>query len=99
MPNGFINVPDWFSWENQGGGIAVGHLNGGGQLDLIVFMIDAPQGQNQAFYRVGRSLDQDGRPTDGWGEWTAIPDWFPWENQHGSIAVDDLDGDGRPELV
>jgi hypothetical protein len=92
-------VPDWFSFENQGAGLALWDLDGSGQLDLIVFMIDAPQGQNQAFYRVGRSLDRDGRPTGGWGEWMAIPDWFPWENQHGGIAVDDLDGDGRPELV
>jgi hypothetical protein len=26
-------------------------------------------------------------------------DWFSWENQHGSIAVADLDGDGHLELL
>jgi hypothetical protein len=28
MANGFIAVPDWFSWENQGAGIAVTDLDG-----------------------------------------------------------------------
>lgn len=95
----WIDVPDWFSFENQGAGLALWDRNGNGRLDLIVFMIDAPQAQNQAFYRIGRSLDDNGHVTGGWGDWIQIPDWFPWENQHGAIAISDLDGDGRPELI
>jgi hypothetical protein len=95
----WIEIPDWFSFENQGAGCALWDLNGNGQLDLIVFMIDAPEGQNRAFYRVGRSLDANGIVTGGWSAWVAVPNWFSWDNQHASIAVDDLDGDGRPELV
>lgn len=95
----WIDIPDWFSFENQGAGLALWDLNGNGRLDLVAFMIDAPQGQNQAFYRIGRSLDDNGNITGGWGDWIQIPDWFPWENQHGAIAINDLDGDGRPELV
>src|SRR5919107_39214 len=30
---------------------------------------------------------------------TAVPDWFPWENAGASIAVADLDADGRPDVV
>ncbi len=95
----WIDIPDWFSFENQGAGLALWDLNGNGQLDLVVFMIDAPQGQNQAFYRIGRSLDDNGNVTGGWTDWIGVPDWFPWENQHGAIAISDLDGDGRPELI
>ncbi|MDF0676493.1 MAG: DUF1929 domain-containing protein [Nitrospira sp.] len=95
----WIDIPDWFSVENQGAGLALWDLNGNGQLDLVAFMIDAPQGQNQAFYRVARSLDNNGNVTGGWTDWIGIPDWFPWENQHGAIAVTDLDGDGHPELI
>lgn len=95
----WIDIPDWFSFENQGAGLALWDLSGNGRLDLVAFMIDAPQGQNRAFYRVGRSLDNDGNVTGGWTDWMAIPDWFAWENQHGAIAVSDLDDDDHPELI
>ncbi len=95
----WIDIPDWFSFENQGAGLALWDLTGNGRLDLVVFMIDAPEGQNQAFYQIGKSLDDNGNVTGGWSDWIQIPDWFPSENQHGAIAISDLDGDGRPELI
>ncbi|MEA2775454.1 MAG: hypothetical protein QOF90_860, partial [Acetobacteraceae bacterium] len=95
----WFDVPDWFSWENQGADVAVTDLDGDGRPELIVFMIDNPAGQNQGYYRVGRKLDADGIVTGGWGDWTPIPDWFSFENEHGGIAVADLDRDGRPELI
>ena len=30
---------------------------------------------------------------------TPVPDWFPWENAGASIAVADVDADGRPDVV
>jgi hypothetical protein len=95
----WTEVPDWFSFENQGAGAAVVDLDKDGRQDLIVFMIDNPPGQNQGYYRIGKRLDADGNVTGGWGRWIAIPDWFSFENQHGSIAVADLDRDGNPELI
>ncbi len=56
-------VPDWFSWENQGAGVAVADLAGNGKQDLVVFGIDAPPGQNQAFFRVANDIDAEGRPS------------------------------------
>lgn len=50
-------VPDWFSFENDAAGIAVADVNGNGEFDVIVCMIDAPAGANQCYYRVGWSLD------------------------------------------
>ena len=95
----WIDVPDWFSWENQGVGAAIANLQHNGQRDLIVFMIDNPPGKNQGYYRVGKALTADGNVMGGWGAWIAIPDWFSFENQHGAIAVADLDGDGNQELI
>ena len=97
--SGWIDVPNWFSWENQGGGIAVADLNGDGTHDLIVFMIDNPPGLNRGVYQVGRSLDANGNVTGGWSGWIDVPNWFSWENQGGGIAVADLNGDGTHDLI
>jgi hypothetical protein len=29
----------------------------------------------------------------------AVPDWFSWQNESAGVAVADLNGDGRPEIV
>ncbi len=42
MANNFINVPNWFSFENQGSNLAVADLSNSGQQDLIVLMVDNP---------------------------------------------------------
>ena len=99
MQAGFFQVPDWFSTENQGGGIAVADLKGDGTQDLVVFMIDHPGGQNRGVYRVGRSLDASGNVTGGWTGWIDVPDWFSTDNQGGGIAIADLKGDGTKDLV
>jgi hypothetical protein len=93
------SVPDWPFWENAGGGVALADLDGTGTLDLVVFIIDAPEGPNIGLVRVARGLDADGVPTGGWGPWQTVPDWPFWENQGADCAVADVDGDGRPELV
>ena len=92
-------IPGWRFDANADAGIALADLDGDGRPELIVFAIDARTGRNRGYYRIGRSVDADGVVTGGWSEWTAIPDWLPADNQGGDIAVADLDGDGRPELI
>src|SRR5664280_2770974 len=85
-------VPDWFSFENQGAGIAVADVTGNGKLDVVVLLVDNPPVQNQALYRVGADLDATGAVTGGWGPWQPVPDWFSWENQDAGIAIAALEG-------
>jgi hypothetical protein len=54
METGFLPVPDWFSFENQGAGVAVTSLGNDGRQDLIVLMVDNPPGRNRGMYRIGR---------------------------------------------
>ena len=90
MANGFLQIPDWFSFDNQGGGIAVADLDTDGNQDLVVMTVDKPLGQARGIYRVGRKLDAQGNVTVGWTPWIDVPDWFSFENQGaGSAGVDD----------
>ena len=99
MANDFLNIPGWFSHENQGAGITTVSLNNDGSQDLIVLMADNPPGKNQGFYKVGKKLDATGHVTGGWGNWIPVPDWFSWENQGADVTTADLSGNGRPDLI
>jgi hypothetical protein len=89
---------DWFSWFNQGAGIAVADLNQDGKLEAIIFQIDNPPEENAGFYRVGWNLDAEGQVQDGWGPWTRIDNWNSKEDEGGGLALAALGG-GRPKAV
>jgi hypothetical protein len=97
--SGWIDIPDWFSWENQGADIGVADLFNNGGLDLVVLMVDNPPGQNRGLYRIGRGLDDNGIVTGGWTDWIDVPDWFSWENQGAGVTVTARDAQGRCHLV
>jgi hypothetical protein len=89
-------VPDWHGGESADAAIAVADLDGDGRPELVVLAVEAGSG---AAVCVGRALDGDGAVTGGWSAWQPIPDWPAAENRGGDIALADLDGDGRLELV
>src|ERR1700716_3538436 len=99
MPKGYQQIPDWFSAENAGGGVAIADLDGNGKQDLVVFMVDNGPGQNRGLFRVGRDLDAAGVVTGGYTPWIDVPDWFPFENAGASVAVADVDRDGKQDIV
>lgn len=94
-----VRVPGWWGWENQGAGIAVRNVSGGARPELVVFHIDNPSRDNMGYYRIGRELDTNGNVTGGWSEPIRINGWWGWENQGGGIALWDMDGNGRQDLI
>ena len=89
---------DWFSWFNQGAGVALADLDGNGRPEIVIFQIDDPPGENAGFYRVGWNLDTQGRVQDGWGPWVAIDGWRSFEDEGGGFALASI-GAGRPKAV
>jgi Domain of unknown function (DUF1929) len=89
---------DWFSWFNQGAGVALADLDRNGKLEIVIFQIDDPPGENAGFYRVGWNLDAQGRVQDGWGPWVGIDGWKSFEDQGGGLALASFGGD-RPKAV
>jgi hypothetical protein len=55
-----MQVPGWFGWENQGGGIATADLDGNGRPELIVMHVDNPARDNHGYYRIGWNVRPDG---------------------------------------
>ncbi|MFJ8579360.1 DUF3892 domain-containing protein [Micromonospora sp. NPDC093277] len=91
--------PGWTGWENQGLGIAVADINGNGRPDIIVLWVDNPAGANTICYQIGWNLNPNGQPTDGWSDVFRLPAQVAPEVQGADLAIADLDGDGRPELI
>src|SRR5450631_4810401 len=98
MNTDFAAVPDWFSNENAGAGIVAADISGDGFADVIVFMVDDAPGQNAGYFRVGWASD-DQCTVRSWTAWSAVPDWNPWFNEGAGIALADINGSGRPDLV
>lgn len=92
-------IPSWFGAEDQGAGIAVADISGNGRMDLIVFHIDNPGGENHGYYRIGRNLDNNGNVTGGWSAPLRVPGWFGAENQGAAICIADISRNGRPDLL
>ena len=45
-------IPLWFGAEDQGAGMALGAVDGGGRPDLMMFHGDNPGGENHGYYRI-----------------------------------------------
>jgi hypothetical protein len=93
-----IPVLGWFGDTTQGGGIGVADLNGNGHPDLVIFHIDAPDGANAGYYRIGWDLNAEGI-VQAWSDVIPVPGWFGDVCNDAGIGVADLNGNGRPELV
>ena len=99
MTDELFPIPDWCSWDNQGVAIALADVNRNGRSDIVVLLVDRQPGHNQGLYRIGHDLAADGEVTGGWEPWRPVPDWMSARNQGAAVAVADVTGSGRPDLL
>ncbi|OJT27028.1 hypothetical protein BO221_03245 [Archangium sp. Cb G35] len=103
----FSNVSGWWGTANAGGGVAITQLDGDSRPDMIVFHVDDPSEGNNGYYRIGWNIDlvtySNGagskyRPTS-WSGFMSIGGWWGKYTSGAGIAVGDINGNGRPDLV
>jgi hypothetical protein len=91
-------VPDWFGWEDQGAGVALGNISGRGDSDMLVFHIDNPGGENHGYYRIGWNIQGDSSVM-GWSDVKPIPGWFGAEDQGAGVTLGDVNRNGRQDML
>ena len=96
----FIQVPGRFGVDTEEAGIAITDLSKNGRPDLVVFHIEKNAAGNRGFYRIGYDLDAKGNVTKGWTQQPIeIKARFGTSSQGAGIAITDLNGNGKPDLI
>ncbi len=94
------------SWgaNNEGGGIALGSIDGDPRPDVVFARVDAPSGDNFAYFRIGWNVSNV-NTTGGayeaasFGNVTQMPGGIGYRTSGAGVALGDVDRNGRPDLV
>lgn len=96
---GPIAIGNWWGSSNQGAGAALYDIDGNGVQDLVVVHIDHPGTGNKVYYRIGWNLNSSTGQATSWTGPIATSVWSGSSSAGADVAVTDLDGNGRPELI
>ncbi|MEP6482080.1 MAG: hypothetical protein ABJA94_08755 [Rhodoglobus sp.] len=91
-------IGGWFGTDTQAAGLAVLDIDGDSSMDAVVFFIDHQPEGNRGYYRIGHELRANGKCTT-WDEPVAIGGSWGTQTAGGGIAVVDLSGNGKPDLI
>ena len=83
--------------EGAGAGIAMSNLNGNPRPEMVAAVYDDPERANTFRYRVGRDIGNDGVAAS-WSDIVQVPG-VGWEGQGAGVALHNLGGSARPEMI
>ncbi|MDY6990533.1 MAG: hypothetical protein SWQ30_21020 [Thermodesulfobacteriota bacterium] len=92
-------IPGWFGSCDQGGGIAMGDINGQGGPELIAIHLNCSSDTPRAvYYRIGWDMDREGSLAS-WTDPIEIPVLFSRASAGAGITMGDINTNGRPDLI
>ena len=100
-----IQVADFFDGqkEHDGADIAIADINKDGKMDYVVFAIDDPKEWNEAYYKIGFSINTATGHPARWSSKIKVnaSSWNrEMKSNHGAgIAIKDIDGNGVVDLL
>jgi hypothetical protein len=84
--------------SDSGGGAAIADLDNNGKPELVFMGIDNPSQANSYWIVIGKNLDKFGVP-ESWTNQIILPVDLGWESAGGGLALADLNGNGKPDVV
>ncbi|HOO52776.1 MAG TPA: hypothetical protein PLX30_00905 [Methanothrix sp.] len=93
----FVTV-EGVGWEGQGAGVAIANLDGDSRPDMVLMAYDNPAQANTFRYKIGWNLNSNGVATR-WDSNFVTVEGVGWEGQGAGVAIANLDGDSRPEMI
>jgi len=95
--NDYVTVQG-VGWEGQGAGIAIANLDGDSRPDMVLMAYDNPAEANTFRYRVGWNLNSNGVAARWDNDYVTV-EGVGWEGQGAGVAIANLDGNSRPDMV
>jgi len=95
--NSYIEVGG-VGWEGAGAGVAIANLDGNSRPDMVLMAYDNPAQANSFRYKVGWNLNSYG-VAERWDNSYIEVGGVGWEGAGAGVAIANLDGDSRPDMV
>jgi hypothetical protein len=95
-----LAVPGWVGVQTQGSDLALADLNRNGRVEAVLAWVDNTAGDNTIYYKVGRDLNSQGQPANGWTDALAVPEaGVGWETAGLGATLADVNRDGKRDLI
>jgi hypothetical protein len=85
------------SFVAEGAGVALADIDGNGQIDIVLMVIDAPSGPNEFRYKIGYNINTNGDASN----WSAVKQISGLGDSSfgGGITIGDIDKNGVLDIL